>query len=138
MRFDFAALMFWFLSPICLRLRDIARWPCPPPRPPPSHWHAARACAAAPQMEILARFFVGIDVNGRYCDEFRLIAWHYAMSPTGLAFDAVTSIPISWVDYVYSEVAPRSRRRGSPRVPLLRAPVWCARLYAVCGLHSMA
>ncbi len=45
------------------------------------------------------RFGVGISINGRYCDSFRTIAWVYLSAVRGFWFDALTSIPLSWVDY---------------------------------------
>ena len=45
------------------------------------------------------RFFVGVEIDGIYCDRFPAIAWQYATTPFGLVFDAVTSIPLSWVEW---------------------------------------
>lgn len=59
---------------------------------------------ATRQLEVLARFFVGISINGRYCDSFRVIAWTYVSAVRGFWFDAVTSIPLSWVDYEVYQV----------------------------------
>jgi hypothetical protein len=59
-----------------------------------------------PQLEVLVRFGVGISINGRYCDTFRTIAWVYLSTLRGFWFDALTSIPLSWVDYEVYKVRP--------------------------------
>ena len=65
------------------------------------------------QLEVIIRFFVGVSINGRYCDSLRTIGWVYVSSIRGFWFDAVTSIPLSWVDYVFYQARPRGRNPTS-------------------------
>jgi hypothetical protein len=51
------------------------------------------------QMDIGLRFITGTYIDGAYCDSVRTLAWHYLTTPSGFAFDAITSIPFSWLDW---------------------------------------
>jgi hypothetical protein len=52
------------------------------------------------QMEVMYQFFVGtFDETGTYVDEFHVVASNYLLSYSGFWFDAVTSVPWSYLDY---------------------------------------
>ena len=51
------------------------------------------------QIDIGLRFVTGAYIDGVYCDSVRTLAWHYLTTPSGFAFDAITSIPFSWLDW---------------------------------------
>ena len=51
-------------------------------------------------LEIPYTFFVGVNLHGVYCDEYRVVGWHYLK--THFLFDCGTSIPVSWVEW-YSQ-----------------------------------
>jgi hypothetical protein len=112
--------------------------------------------------EIPYRFIVGVETSdGRYLDRLSDIAKEYSTDPWGFAFDFVTSIPFSWIEYAMmrdgcslwpSDVAvlrllkpasvPRHLRvlRAAPRLAALRdslvrraglAGMRCARLFVL-------
>ena len=50
-------------------------------------------------MEVVYQFFVGtFDETGTYVDEFQAVARNYAFSYSGFWFDALTSVPWSYLD----------------------------------------
>jgi hypothetical protein len=51
------------------------------------------------QIDICLRFVTGAYIDGAYCDSVRRLTWHYVTTPSGFAFDAITSIPFSWLDW---------------------------------------
>ena len=57
------------------------------------------------QLDICLRFVTGTYVDGVYCDSVPRLAWHYVSSPGDFAFDCLTSIPFSWVDWYSLQVA---------------------------------
>jgi hypothetical protein len=51
------------------------------------------------QLEVVYQFFVGtFDETGTYVDEFHVVASSYILSYSGLWFDALTSVPWSYLD----------------------------------------
>jgi hypothetical protein len=55
----------------------------------PEHW----------QFEVVTQFCVGVYTEDMaYVDDWRLVAAKLCLSPTGVWFDVVTSIPWSFID----------------------------------------
>jgi hypothetical protein len=51
------------------------------------------------QLEVVYQFFVGtFDETGTYVDEFHVVASSYILSYSGFWFDALTSVPWSYLD----------------------------------------
>ena len=68
--------------------------------------YAVQYAAGAPvrdwavrQVDICLRFVTGAYIEDVYCDSVSRLAWNYVSSPSGFAFDAVTSVPFSWLDW---------------------------------------
>jgi hypothetical protein len=68
------------------------------------------------QLEVVYQFFVGtFDQTGTYEDSFYVIARNYALSYGGLWFDALTSVPWSYLDFYSYQV-------GFPGISKFKCP----------------
>ena len=55
--------------------------------------------------EIVLTFVVGrYTPQGAYVDSCASVAWRYARDPNGLTFDMLTSIPVSWLEYLQQRI----------------------------------
>ena len=55
--------------------------------------------------EIVLTFVVGrYTPQGAYLDSCASVAWRYARDPNGLTFDLLTSIPVSWLEYLQQRI----------------------------------
>ena len=58
--------------------------------------------------DIACTFLTGAMIDGRYTDRPGAVAAAYLAAPSGFWFDAVTSIPFSWIDWLVLRACPQS------------------------------
>ena len=73
--------------------------------------HSTYGCSlivyAVLQFEVFVHFFVGIfDSSEKYCDNLFLVVSRYLTTPSGFAFNLITSIPWSFIDLNSYQVGP--------------------------------
>jgi hypothetical protein len=72
-------------------------------------------CKRDEQVDVIIQFFVGVYTEEMvYVDNWRLVAAKLCLSPTGIWFDCVTSIPWSFMDlHAYRVSAPLRKKPGT-------------------------